>query len=70
LTGKPAVALVHDPRSAWVIYRENDLCFVQQKLSLDGRFSDLQPRETTTEDGEEISEWPTTIEAIRQFLQD
>ena len=69
LDGQPAVVLVHDPRFAWVVYREGDLCFVQQQLSLDGQFNDLLSRQTTTEDGERISEWRTTLHAIRQFVQ-
>ena len=43
--------------------------FRQQRLSLDGRFDDLLPRKTKTEEGERINEWSTTLEAIRQFLQ-
>jgi hypothetical protein len=31
--GAPAVRLVHDPRMAWVVYREGDDCFVQKKNS-------------------------------------
>jgi hypothetical protein len=50
------------------VYREGNLCFVQQRLSLDGRFDDLLPRQTKTEDGERVSEWSTTLEAIRQFV--
>jgi hypothetical protein len=69
LDGQPVVALIHDPRFAWVVYREENLCFVQQHLSPDGRFNDLLPRQITTEEGERISEWPITIEAIRQFVR-
>ena len=69
LDGAPVVALVHDPRFAWVVYRESDLCFVQQRFSLDGHFDGLLPRQTKTEEGERISEWSTTLEAVRQFIQ-
>ena len=69
LDGEPVAALVHDPRFAWVIYREGDCCFVQQRFSVDGRFDDLLPRQTKTEEGERISEWSTTLDAIRRFVQ-
>jgi hypothetical protein len=67
--GASVIALVHDPRFAWVIYREGDHCFIQQKLSLDGRFIDLLPRETVSEGGSPISEWQTTLEEITQFVR-
>lgn len=68
LEGAPVIALIHDPRFAWIVYREGDLCFIQQKFSLDGQFSDLLPRETKTEDGDRISQWSTTIQEIQRFL--
>lgn len=68
IDGALVVALVHDPRFAWVVYREGDRCFVQQRFSLDGQFLDLLPRETVTEDGDPISEWVTTLEEIRHFV--
>jgi len=69
LNGSSVVALIHDPRFAWLVYREGSHCFIQQRLSLDGRFDDLLPRRTQTKDGERISEWATSIEDIRRFEQ-
>jgi CdiI N-terminal domain len=68
IDGAPVVALIHDPRFAWVVYREGDACFVQQRLSLDGRFDGLLPRKTVMEDGDPISEWATSIEEISNFV--
>ena len=67
--GKPVALLVHDPRFAWVMFREAEVCFVQQKFSRDGTFTDLGARTTVTEDGHPVSEWKTTIAEIRRFLQ-
>ena len=69
IQGEAAVALVHDPRFAWIVYREGDECFVQQKLALDGRFEPIQPRETVSEDGDRISEWPVSLQAIIEFVR-
>ena len=66
--GEPAVVLRHDPRLAWIVYREGTDCFVQQRLSVDGSFADVLPRVTTTEDGEAVSEWETSLAAVGQFL--
>lgn len=66
--GEPVVVLRHDPRFAWIVYREGADCYVQQRLSVDGRFADVTPRVTTTEDGDAVSEWATTLAAVRQFL--
>jgi predicted metallo-beta-lactamase superfamily hydrolase len=66
--GEPAVVLRHDPRFAWIVYREGADCYVQQQLSLDGSFADVLPRVTTTEDGCAVSEWATTMAALGQFL--
>lgn len=66
--GETVVALVRDPRFAWIIYREGDQCFVQERLSLDGNFKRIGPRKTQTEDGHSVSEWTTTVSAIRQFI--
>jgi hypothetical protein len=66
--GEPVVVLRHDPRFAWIVYREGADCYVQQRLSLDGSFADVLPRVTTTEDGEAVSEWAATLADIGQFL--
>jgi hypothetical protein len=68
LLGEPAVALVHDPRFAWVIYREGERCYVRQRLAVGGNFQTIGPRHTTTKDGYPISEWATDISAIREFM--
>jgi hypothetical protein len=66
--GATYVALIHDPRFAWFIYRDGGSCFVQQILSPDGTFDSHSVRETETEDGERISEWTTSLDAISEFL--
>lgn len=66
--GAPFVVLVHDPRFAWIVYRDGSRCYIQQRFSLDGRFDDIAPRCTHTEDGEKISEWETTITEFERFL--
>lgn len=66
--GGPVALLRHDPRLAWLVYREGDECLVQQRLSTNGEFTGLLPRTVTTDDGDELSTWATTVAAIRQFL--
>jgi hypothetical protein len=51
------------------VYREGADCYVQQRLSLDGSFADILPRVTTTEDGDAVSEWATSMHAVGQFLR-
>jgi hypothetical protein len=68
ICGEPVAVLRHDPRFAWVVYREGGECFVQQRLSLDGSFGGLLPRVVVTEDGDAVSTWATSVAAIRQFL--
>ncbi len=69
VNGAAAVALAHDPRFAWVIYRNGQSCFVQQAFSPDGDFRDhLASRTTVTEDGQSVSEWTTDVSSIAQFL--
>ncbi len=66
--GEPVAVLRHDPRFAWLVYREGGECFVQQRLSLDGTFVGLLPRVVTTEDGDTVSTWTTSVGAVRRFL--
>lgn len=66
--GKPVAVLRHDPRFAWVVYREGDDCYVQQRLSLDGMFGGLLPRVVTTEEGGAVSTWATSVAAVQRFL--
>jgi hypothetical protein len=68
VAGEPVALLRHDPRFAWVVYREGEECFIQQRLSIDGRFQGLLPRVVTTEEGQAVSEWETSLGAIRQYL--
>lgn len=68
INGKPAVSLIHDPRFAWIVYRESDLCYVQQRLALDGCFDPIPRREVVTEDGSRVSEWPVSIHSVAQFV--
>lgn len=66
--GEPVAILRHDPRFAWLIYRNGDECFVQQRFSADGTFGDLLPRAITTANGDVVSTWVTNVTAIRWFL--
>jgi hypothetical protein len=66
--GESVAVLRHAPRFAWLIYRDGDECFVQQRFSTDGTFRDILPRITMTEDGDVVSEWVTSVAAIRRFL--
>ncbi len=69
IDGAASVALVHDPRFAWIIYREGGHCFIQQALSLNGDFGKrLATRVTLTEEGYTVSEWQTNISTIAQFI--
>ena len=66
--GEPVAVLRHDLQFAWIVYREAGDCFVQQRLSLDGTFGGLLPRVVTTEEGEEVSTWTTSLAAVQLFL--
>jgi hypothetical protein len=68
VSGQRVALLRHDPRFAWVVYREREECFVQQRLSMDGEFHGLLPRVVTTEEGEPVSEWRTSLAAVRKYL--
>ncbi len=68
VAGAAYVALIHDPRFAWFIYRDGDSCFVQQILSPDGSFDWHSTRNTVTEDGERVSEWTISLADISEFL--
>ncbi|MGP3968014.1 hypothetical protein [Streptomyces sp. 6N223] len=62
----------------WPLYRIGEVVFVQNSLifleELEERFDaaapwkSVSPRETTTEDGHRISEWRTTMTALRKFF--
>ncbi|XZG69526.1 hypothetical protein ACTSKR_12820 [Chitinibacteraceae bacterium HSL-7] len=69
LNGAASVALVFDPRFAWVVYREGSTCFVQEVLALRGDFSEhLSVRHTVTEEGGRISEWVTDVSSVARFI--
>jgi CdiI N-terminal domain len=64
----------------WVMYREDDTVTFQEQICL---LADLgagfdperaecaaRPRQHTSEDGEPISEWTTTLHAIRAFAEE
>lgn len=68
LGGKSPVALIHDPRFAWIIHREGDSCFVQQRLASNGKFYPVAPRRTHNEDGDRISGLTTNVVEIQRFL--
>ena len=65
--GALAVALVHDPRFAWVVFREGDDCFIQQIGSLTRKFGKLLPRSVPTA-RRPISQWSCSVLAIQEFL--
>ena len=77
LAGAEAVALMTQPHEMWVLYRCDEIVFVQNQLltpewpgsiSDDGRVCRVPARRTRTEDGDPISEWETSTEAVRSFL--
>jgi hypothetical protein len=65
-------------RRAWVLYRAGEMVFVREHLfpagelpvevSAEGAILTILPRSALSEDGDRISEWRTTIQAIRDFL--
>ena len=62
--GAVVVALVHDPRFAWIVHREGEDCFVRQQGSLSGKFGLIHPRKPS----DICSEWRTSVASIRDFL--
>ena len=76
LHGADYVALRTQALRAWMLYRQGEKVFVQDVLLLDdaawpedsNRVNTLPPRRTQTDDGAPVSEWHTTISAIRTFL--
>jgi hypothetical protein len=68
VAGESTAALMHDPRFAWVIFRVGSNCFVQQMFSFDGSFRKILPRRVLNDDGQQISEWATTVADISDFL--
>jgi hypothetical protein len=79
------ITSMYDPVTAnyvywWTMYRINRTVFIQNqiffldKLSTpfnpNNPFTSIPERETVNEDGDEISEWSTTVEELEAFLQD
>jgi CdiI N-terminal domain len=77
------VTSVPDPASAnfvrwWAMYREGEAVVLQEQIcfleELAGPFDPDRPerflreRESVSEDGDEVSEWRTTVGAVRDFL--
>lgn len=64
--------------SAWVLYRENDTVYIHEKIYIpdehefglddNGVVIENEPRETISEEGDQISEWKTSVEEINKFL--
>jgi hypothetical protein len=77
------VTSISEPSSAnfvrwWAMYRESESIVLQEQICFLNELAapfdperpeaSLREREISSEDGEEISEWQTTTEAVRQFL--
>ena len=67
--GAEFALLKHDERVAWMVYRENSTCYIQQVLSPDGSFSEHTIRRTVTDEGHVVSEWKTNVDEISWFLR-
>lgn len=62
----------------WAMYRDGETIVVQEQLCFLDKLTEqfdpeaverfVSPRETISEDGEKISEWTTTVSAMRAFL--
>ena len=62
----------------WPLYRDGDTVYVQNQILFFGQLSQpfsserpwesVKDRETGNEDGQRISEWTTTVEEIKNFL--
>ena len=75
--GAKFAAIHHQPLMAWVLYRDGHDVAIQQHLLVEGwegkidessRIIDVPPLRHTCVDGEKISEWRTTLNAVQQFL--
>ena len=77
------IVSVSEPATAnfvrwWAMYRNEHVIFVQEQIRFLDELSELfdpcaverfvLPRETVSEDGELISEWSTTVSAVRDFI--
>lgn len=79
------VASMYDPSHAnfivcWALYREGDAVFVQNRIlmlnELTGEFDIKElgqyvgERKTITDDGDKISEWTTSVDALQECLRE
>lgn len=73
-----SVALRTQPGEVWVLYRHGTRVFVQSQLLVpgwqgrlanDGSVLEVPPRETVSEHGAPISEWETSVDAVREFVR-
>ena len=77
LAGDVAVGLPTAIHMTWVLYRVGADVRVQQMLTMPGvgptltelgRVTNIPAYRSVNEDGERLSEWSTTVHAIREFL--
>ena len=77
VAGVPAVGLPTACNMTWVLYRFGSMVFVQQmlmlegvgpKLSSSGKVEQIPAHHEVGEDGQAISQWTTTIEAVSAFV--
>jgi hypothetical protein len=77
IDGASAVGLPTASNMSWVLYRVGNEVFVRQMLMLPGvgpklvrggRVVDIPERTTVNVDGDHVSEWATTIEAVSAFV--
>lgn len=77
LGGAVAVGLPTASNMAWVLYRLGREVIVQQMLMLPGvgptlapggRVSDIPAHTAVSEDGQALSQWATSIEAVAAFV--
>lgn len=77
------ISSITDPENSnfifcWPLYRDGDDVYIQNSIifleELSGEFAPeepwrfVEPRSTVDEDGNKISEWKTSIGAVREFL--
>jgi hypothetical protein len=67
--GARTAFLQYEPKFAWVVYREGEHCFVREVLAMDGYFSVHSDRSIYAEGEHKVSEWTTTVSAVRRFLE-
>lgn len=77
LSGAAAVGLPTACNMTWVLYRSGSQVFVQQMLMLpgigpqllaDGTVGDIPPHHEISEEGQRISQWATTLDAVSAFV--